>query len=124
MRWWMLVNELWWQLSCPRNWRVHWVRWVGNQSMVMMHVMWHVGRRRRVHRGMEFSRVRQYHHFPNSVFFHHLSCNRRNEQVKTSNNLVTVVYLLNKRTSQPQPESQGSMNCTGSSAFATEETRV
>lgn len=80
MRWWMLVDELWRQLSCARNRRVHRVRRVGKQSMVMVHVMWHVGRRRRrMHGRMEFSRVWQHHHFTNSIFFHHLSSNVRNE---------------------------------------------
>lgn len=78
--WWMLVDELRRQLSCPRDGGVHRVWGVGEQSMVMMHVMGHVGgrMRRRMHGRMEFSRVWQHHHFANSIFFHHLSSNVRN----------------------------------------------
>jgi len=108
---WMLVNELRWQLSRPRHRRVHWVRRVGKQSVVMMHVMWHVGRRRRrrMHGRMEFSRVWQHHHFTNSVFFHHLSCNIRNE---TSVRNRSCKYCTFNKASlclrlYPQSDSQG-----------------
>lgn len=77
---WMLVDELRRQLSCPGNRGIHGVWGVGEQSVVMMHVMGHVGgrMRRRMHGRMEFSRVWQHHHFANPIFFHHLSSNVRN----------------------------------------------